>query len=80
MISEPAIWTIFFLPLSCFLIIALVIRPFFNRYSYISGFLLISFLTAALVLSIWALRSAIMGYPTDVLEHPCTLAPTSGCR
>ena len=75
MISEPAIWTIFFLPLSCFLIIALVIRPFFNRYSYISGFLLISFLTAALVLSIWALRSAIMGYPTDVLEHPLHFSP-----
>lgn len=63
MIGEAAIWTIFFLPVASFLVISLVIRPFFNRYSYLSGFLLIGSLTAALGLSIWTLRSVILGHP-----------------
>ena len=69
MVSEAAIWLIFFLPLASFLIIGLMIRPFFNRYSHLSGLVLVASLTAALGLSIWALRSAILVYPTDALNH-----------
>ena len=69
MISEAAIWLIFFLPLASFLIIGLIIRPFFNRYYHLSGLVLVASLTAALGLSIWALRSAILVYPTEALDH-----------
>ena len=60
MISEAAVWTIFFLPLCAFLIIAFLIRPFFNRYAIFSSALLIVFLIASLGLSIWALASTIL--------------------
>jgi NADH-quinone oxidoreductase subunit L len=69
MISEAAVWFIFLLPLVSFLIIGLVIRPFFNRYAHLSGLVLVASLSAALGLSIWSLRSAILLYPTKVLDH-----------
>ena len=37
MLNETSIWGIFLLPLISFLAIALIIRPFFNRYSILSG-------------------------------------------
>ncbi|GIS63953.1 MAG: hypothetical protein CM1200mP3_02010 [Chloroflexota bacterium] len=37
MVSEQLIWLIFFLPLISFGIIALIVRPFFNQISFISG-------------------------------------------
>ena len=37
MLNEQIIWSIFFLPLASFIIIGLIVRPFFNRYSFISG-------------------------------------------
>ncbi|SVE39366.1 uncharacterized protein METZ01_LOCUS492220, partial [marine metagenome] len=37
MVSELQIWLIFFLPLGSFLAIAVVIRPFLNKYFSLAG-------------------------------------------
>jgi NADH-quinone oxidoreductase subunit L len=65
MISEGVVWAIFLLPLASFVIISLVIRPFLNRYSILSGLLLIVSLTIAFALSIWVLRAANHGAALD---------------
>ncbi|MBI4234116.1 MAG: NADH-quinone oxidoreductase subunit L [Chloroflexi bacterium] len=57
MISEGAAWAIFLLPLFSFLIIALIVRPFFNRHSRWAGYVTILAIAASFVLSLWALRS-----------------------
>ena len=59
MIPEAAVWAIFFIPLCSFVVIGFIIRPFFNRYRYLSSVVLISGLVACLILSIWTLRSVI---------------------
>ena len=69
MISEAYIWAIFFLPLGSFVVIGLVIRPFLNRYSLISGLSLIGSLAVALGLSVWALRSVILGHDLQFEAH-----------
>jgi NADH-quinone oxidoreductase subunit L len=61
MISEGVVWAIFLLPLASFVIISLIIRPFLDRYSILSGLLLILSLSIAFALSIWVLRSANHG-------------------
>ena len=55
MLSEAVVWSILFLPVAAFLITSLIIRPFLNRYSLLSGLLLILCLTVAFGLSLWAL-------------------------
>jgi len=62
MVSELAIWLIFLLPLGSFAFAALVVRPFFNRYSLVSGLVTIAALGTALGLSIATLRSVILGH------------------
>ena len=59
MISEAAVWLIWWLPLTSFLIIVFVVRPFFNRHSIFAGYLTILSVAGSLVLSIWALASVI---------------------
>ena len=59
MIPEAAVWAIFLLPLGAFIVIGFIIRPFFNRYRYLSSPLLIAALLASLGLSGWALDSVI---------------------
>jgi NADH-quinone oxidoreductase subunit L len=61
MISEGVVWAIFLLPLASFVIISLIIRPFLNRYSILSGLLLIFSLSISFALSIWVLRAANHG-------------------
>ena len=70
MVSEAAVWAIFLLPLGSFALIALVIRPFLNRFSFLSGLVLIAALGAALGLSIMTLRSVILGYSLEFDPHP----------
>ena len=53
--TEGWAWTIFFLPLASFVVIAFVIRPFFNRQSELAGYLTIAAVAGSLVLSLWAL-------------------------
>ncbi|MBI4302081.1 MAG: NADH-quinone oxidoreductase subunit L [Chloroflexi bacterium] len=48
-------WAILLLPLFSFAVISLVIRPFLNRQSQISGYLTIATIGAALALAIWTL-------------------------
>ncbi|MBT97606.1 MAG: NADH-quinone oxidoreductase subunit L [Dehalococcoidia bacterium] len=62
MVSEAVVWSIFLLPLGSFVFAALVVRPFFNRYSLISGLATIAALGTALGFSIWTLRSVILGH------------------
>ena len=69
MISEGAAWTIFFLPLASFAIMAFVIRPFFNRYATIAGLLSILTAAAALMLSVWAL-GGLAANQVDVVWAP----------
>ena len=59
MITEPAAWLIFFLPLASFVVIASVIRPFLNQYAKAAGQLTVLAVGAALVLSLWALGSVV---------------------
>ena len=58
-IPEAGVWTIFFLPLASFLIIAFIVRPFFNNFSFQSGLITIIAIAASFALSIWALQSVI---------------------
>ena len=62
MVTEAVIWAIFLLPLGSFAFAALVVRPFFNRYSLVSGLVTIAALGTALAFSIWTLRSVILGH------------------
>ena len=59
MVSEASIWAIFLLPLAVFVVIGLVVRPFLNRYAWVSGILLIIALAAALALSVLTLDAVI---------------------
>ena len=52
MVTEQLIWAIFFLPLASFTFIALVVRPFFNRYSIVSGPIAILAIGASFVISL----------------------------
>ena len=69
MIGEAAIWAIFFLPLGSFVVIGFLIRPFVNRFSLLSGLTLIGSLGVALGLSIWTLRSVILGHDLQFEAH-----------
>ena len=60
MVSQAVIWSIFLLPLGSFVFAALVVRPFFNRFSLVSGLATIAALGTALGFSIWTLRSVIL--------------------
>ena len=59
MINELGIWLVFLLPLGCFALIALVVRPFFNRDPSIAGYLVVLSIGASFALSIMALISVI---------------------
>ena len=60
--TEAAAWAILFLPLASFAIIAFVIRPFFNRYAALSGYVTILAIGAAFVLSVQALMAVWDGH------------------
>ncbi len=68
MINELAIWLVFLLPLGCFALIALVIRPFFNRDPSIAGYLVVLSIGASFALSIMALASVINDPESLVFE------------
>ena len=61
MVSEAAVWAIFLLPLGSFVLIALVIRPFLNRWPLLAAVSTIGALAAATVLAILTLSSVIKG-------------------
>ncbi len=61
MVTEAAVWAIFLLPLGSFVLIALVIRPFLNRWPLLAAVSTIGALAGATVLAILTLRSVILG-------------------
>ena len=68
MIDESAVWLILFSPIVSFAVIVLVIRPFFNGYSVLSGHITIAAVGLSLMLSIWALGSTVgSGEATELL-------------
>ena len=62
MVAEAAVWAIFLLPLGSFALIALIIRPFLNRWPLLAAAGTIGALAAATVLAILTLRSVILGH------------------
>ena len=62
MVAEAAVWAIFLLPLGSFALIALIIRPFLNRWPLLAAAATIGALAAATVLAILTLRSVILGH------------------
>ena len=56
-VGERHAWLIFLLPLASFALIAFVIRPFFNRYNSMAGYLTILAVGAAALISLFALAS-----------------------
>ncbi len=52
---ETLVWLILLLPAASFVGIALIIRPFFNRYSTVAGYLTIGAIGTGFLLSLWAL-------------------------
>ena len=60
MVNEALVWAIFLLPLGSFVLIALVIRPFLNRWPFLAALSTIAALTASTVLAIVTLRSVIL--------------------
>ena len=64
MVTEASVWAIFLLPLGSFVLIALVIRPFLNRWPLLASVSTIGALAASTVLAILTLRSVILGNTT----------------
>ena len=60
MVTEAAVWAIFLLPLGSFVLIALVIRPFLNRWPLFAAASTIGTLIASTVLAVITLRSVIV--------------------
>ena len=60
MVTEAAVWAIFLLPLGSFVLIALVIRPFLNRWPLLAAASTIGTLIASTVLAAITLRSVIV--------------------
>ena len=84
MINEAASWLIVGLPLASFVIIGIVIRPFFNRYANWAGYLTVVSIAGSLGLSIWAFASVadaggnvVMngGEPREWLSFPGLVLP-----
>ncbi|MEE8173700.1 MAG: NADH-quinone oxidoreductase subunit L [Dehalococcoidia bacterium] len=62
-------WAILLVPLAAFVIISLVIRPFFNRLPKLSGYIAIGAITLSLAFSLWALAD-VADAPGHRLEMP----------
>jgi len=54
-----AIWAIFLVPLLSFVVISLILRPFFNHKPKLSGYVTIAAITVSLALSFWLLSDVI---------------------
>mgnify|MGYP003387596322 CR=1 FL=1 len=70
MMNEQLIWSIFFLPLASFIVISLIIRPFFNKYSFISGPIAIVSIGLSFLLSILAFIAVMFNKEKDLVSEP----------
>ena len=66
MADQLWVWGIFFLPLASFILIALVVRPFLNRFSLLSGLLVIAALGVAFGLAVRTLIWIIQGHELEL--------------
>jgi NADH-quinone oxidoreductase subunit L len=62
-------WLIFLIPYLAFLLIALIMRPFFKNAPKVSGYICIAAVAASMGLSVWALVS-VLGAPDHQLVIP----------
>ena len=53
--TEFTAWMIFLLPLFSFIAIGLVVRPFFNRYAGLAGYITIASIGMSFLIALWAL-------------------------
>lgn len=53
--TEFTAWMIFLLPLFAFIVIGFVVRPFFNRYAGLAGYITIASIGMSFLLALWAL-------------------------
>ena len=72
MVNEQTIWAIFLIPIASFLCIGLVIRPFFNRYSFISGPIAILAIGISFILSLIVFNDVILRGNYDLVFDPNT--------
>ena len=70
MINEQLIWSIFFLPLASFIVISLIIRPFFNKYSFVSGPIAIVSIGLSFFLSILAFIDVMFNKEKALVSEP----------
>ena len=70
MVNESSILAIFLLPLASFVVIGLIIRPFLNRYSWVSGYVLIAALGLAVILSASVLNAVVTGQEVQLAAIP----------
>jgi len=68
--SESLIWSIFFVPLTAFVILGLIVRPFFNKYSVISGPLAIIAIGTSFVLSLCAFWEVMINENHNLTSDP----------
>jgi NADH-quinone oxidoreductase subunit L len=72
MVNEQILWAIFLIPIAAFLCIGLVIRPFFNRYSFISGPIAIIAIGISFILSLIVFNEIILRNNPDLIFDPKT--------
>lgn len=70
MINEQLIWSIFFLPLASFIVISLIVRPFFNKYSFVSGPIAIVSIGLSFFLSVLAFINVMFNKEKDLVSEP----------
>ena len=70
MVAEIEVWLVFFMPLASFAAIVLVVRPFFNRYAEIAGYLTVFSIALAAGLSIHVLQSVADTREVNVYSPP----------
>ena len=72
MVNEQIIWSIFIIPIVAFLFISLIIRPFLNRYSFISGPIAILAIGISFILSLLVFNEIILSHNADLVYEPKT--------
>ena len=70
MVNEQIIWSIFIIPVAAFLFISLIIRPFLNRYSFISGPIAILAIGISFILSLLVFNEIILSHNADLVYEP----------
>ena len=68
--SESLIWSIFFVPLAAFVVLGIIVRPFLNKYSVISGPIAVIAIGTSFALSLWAFVEVMINKKHDLTSEP----------